>query len=235
MFSWLLRKKRTTSIVPEVRHEIVHAPAEAEASAQTTPFAAAIEAPAPERDEVVQPQAIEMVAAPATDAAPEIHVREFTVEAPEPEPPETVEPALASSPASKSPEPTPQVDEAFTALASGSAWPRRQAFTAVQPLTTRMSRPKPLLVLQGSSGEIDLRTGVAVVEHSDRQARTGSLIAVRADGRRLLANLGAGGRIRAYTLRRDGVYRLECASDARAPVLELTPDAGAGATPASRR
>lgn len=209
MFNWLLRKKQTTSRVPEVGGK-AEASVEAEAAA-TAPLA---EASPFESLEAVGP------AAPVTDTAsspaPAPSMENASASAPELEP---VTAAAATEPATSPipelPGSAAQMDEA-PALA-----PFKTCGRTRQPFTTGMSRPKPLLVLEGAAGEVDLRADLEVVEFSGRQVRRGKLIAVRADGRRLLAMLGGGGRIRAYTLRRDGIYRLEGANDARAPVLEL--------------
>lgn len=233
MFSWLLRKKRTTPVVPDVHREAVHASAEAPSSATV------VEAPIAERVEAVELAAPVVESPPAP--APEIHVTELAVEGHQPEPAGTAELALDAPPIPEASETAPQFEEAPAAPASDPEGPRPQPltagphFAASQHFSARMSRPRSLLVLQGAAGEIDLLAGLEVVEHSGRHVRPGRLIAVRADGRRLLASLGSGGRIRAYTLRRDGIYRLEGASDSRAPVLELVPDAGVMAAPASER
>ena len=92
-------------------------------------------------------------------------------------------------------------------------------------VVTDLGSTNGTVLVQPGLGPEDLRPGVPVVEQYGRRERPGVLLAVRADGHRLLVSLEAPERIRAYTLRRDGVYRLEGASDGRAPVLKLMPEA----------
>lgn len=208
MFNWLLRKKRTTP-VSQVHRETSHGAAEATALSS----APVVEAMEPARADSVEPATRRVESAPAPAAV--IEVPQSAVEAKEPEPAEAVAGEATFSPVAEISEPVGQDNKLSAAVASNHGpQPRR-------PSTVPKSRPKPLLILEGSASEIELLAGLEIVEYSGRRARSGKLIGVRADGRRLLAKLEDAGRIRAYTLRRDGVYRLEGANDARAPVLEL--------------
>jgi len=229
MFDWLLRKKRGVEKGPEtVPQKVASEPGAAEPSAPVVPeispaselseaveLAAAVTVPRPAEPvvEVSQAPANEPpYESPAEASSPD----DVAAEPLEPKPVEA-EP-LAEAPVAAAPEPVIEpVIEAAPAPAPQPALQRA-------PFAAGQSRPKPLQVLAGSAQEIDLRAGVPVVEQHGRRNRPGVLVAVRADGRRLLVSLESVGQVRAYSLRPDGVYRLEGASDARAPVLRLVPE-----------
>ncbi|SDO05959.1 hypothetical protein SAMN04488061_0151 [Filomicrobium insigne] len=163
-----------------------------------------------------QPKPTETVAKPKltpAESAPMAPAAVLATEPVVPEKPAEVrpEPAVAEAPApavAETPSPTPSEAEPSVA-------------PQARPACAGISRTKRLLVLDRSPVEIMPSAGATVVEHAGRRKRSGVLVRVRADGRRLLAKVGPAGGIRAYTLRYDGAYRLEGVVDARAPELTL--------------
>jgi len=241
MFAWLWRKKAEERKSPEAAATLADTPAEAEAPAQAraetaqseftetaTSVAEAVTEKATEASETaaalaasakagaVSAAGVAATAASLAPSSPASTASETLEAASEPEPVAAVEPPAEASPAPAVEIPTQAETSAATATETAVEIKSAGAGGLVAA-----KRRDLVSALRQAIQQHPPAAGKDAIVITAMKLRPARVVGVKADGLRVLAEHEDAGRTYAYTLRRDGTYRLEGAPDKRAPLLAI--------------